>query len=413
MALKKKEEKKPTKINKKNKKKIVKEEKKYTFKDLLKISILSTLIGILFCLSIIYIIFGKRIIYFFELNKLIETYTTIRTNYYGKIDKNKIIDSAINSMIEEIDDDFTTYTDNETTESFLESVEGTYEGIGCTVTSTEDGTIKIVDIFKNSPSSEAGLKENDIILKIDDKEFENSTDASNYIRNEAKNKIKIRILRGEEEKEITVTRKKVEIPVVAGKIIEQDNHKIGYIKITTFTSVSDDQFKTELKNLEKKNIEALIIDVRDNGGGYLSSATNITSMLLKKGQTIYQLEINNKKEKIKDETKDKRTYPIAVIINESSASASEILASAIKESYKGLVTGVTSYGKGTVQQTKKLSDGSMIKYTTQKWLTPKGNSIDKKGVEPTNEIERNYELNEDNQITETTKLLIENLPKDK
>ena len=413
MALKKKEEKKSIKENKKNKKKIVKEEKKYTFKDLLKISILSTLIGILFCLSIIYIIFGKRIIYFFELNKLIETYTTIRTNYYGKIDKNKIIDSAINSMIEEIDDDFTTYTDNETTESFLESVEGTYEGIGCTVTSTEDGTIKIVDIFKNSPSSEAGLKENDIILKIDDKEFENSTDASNYIRNEAKNKIKIRILRGEEEKEITVTRKKVEIPVVAGKIIEQDNHKIGYIKITTFTSVSDDQFKTELKNLEKKNIEALIIDVRDNGGGYLSSATNITSMLLKKGQTIYQLEINNKKEKIKDETKDKRTYPIAVIINESSASASEILASAIKESYKGLVTGVTSYGKGTVQQTKKLSDGSMIKYTTQKWLTPKGNSIDKKGVEPTNEIERNYELNEDNQITETTKLLIENLPKDK
>ena len=413
MALKKKEEKKSIKENKKNKKKIVKEEKKYTFKDLLKISILSTLIGILFCLSIIYIIFGKRIIYFFELNKLIETYTTIRTNYYGKIDKNKIIDSAINSMIEEIDDDFTTYTDNETTESFLESVEGTYEGIGCTVTSTEDGTIKIVDIFKNSPSSEAGLKENDIILKIDDKEFENSTDASNYIRNEAKNKIKIRILRGEEEKEITVTRKKVEIPVVAGKIIEQDNHKIGYIKITTFTSVSDDQFKTELKNLEKKNIEALIIDVRDNGGGYLSSATNITSMLLKNGQTIYQLEINNKKEKIKDETKDKRTYPIAVIINESSASASEILASAIKESYKGLVTGVTSYGKGTVQQTKKLSDGSMIKYTTQKWLTPKGNSIDKKGVEPTNEIERNYELNEDNQITETTKLLIENLPKDK
>lgn len=410
MALKKKEEKKSIK---ENKKKIVKEEKKYTFKDLLKISILSTLIGILFCLSIIYIIFGKRIIYFFELNKLIETYTTIRTNYYGKIDKNKIIDSAINSMIEEIDDDFTTYTDNETTESFLESVEGTYEGIGCTVISTEDGTIKIVDIFKNSPSSEAGLKENDIILKIDDKEFENSTDASNYIRNEAKNKIKIRILRGEEEKEITVTRKKVEIPVVAGKIIEQDNHKIGYIKITTFTSVSDDQFKTELKNLEKKNIEALIIDVRDNGGGYLSSATNITSMLLKKGQTIYQLEINNKKEIIKDETKDKRTYPIAVIINESSASASEILASAIKESYKGLVTGVTSYGKGTVQQTKKLSDGSMIKYTTQKWLTPKGNSIDKKGVEPTNEIERNYELNEDNQITETTKLLIENLPKDK
>ena len=411
MALKKKE----TKPKKKNTKKKVKEEKKYTNKDLIKMSILSTLVGIFFCLSMIYIIFGKKIIYFFELKKITETYSTIRTNYYGKIDKNKIIDNAINSMIEGIDDDFTTYTDNEETETFLESVQGTYEGIGCMVSTTEEGKIVIVTVFKNSPSSEAGLKEKDIILKVDNKEFENSTDVSNYIRNEAKTKIKIKILRDEEEKEVTVIRKKVEVPVVSSQLIEEDNHKIGYIRITTFTSVSDSQFKTELKELEKEKIEALIIDVRDNGGGYLSSATNITSMFLKKGQPIYQLEINKKKEIIKDETKDKRTYPIAVIINESSASASEILASAIKESYsyKGLVTGVKSYGKGTVQQTKKLSDGSMIKYTTQKWLTPDGNYIDKKGVEPTNEIERNYELKEDNQLTETTKLIIENLPKDK
>ena len=417
MILKNKKEK--TKKNKdKKKKKIVKkkneqEEKKYTSKDILKTFILSIIIGILLCLSIIYLIFGRNIIYFFELNKLTETYATIRTNYYGSIDKKEIIDKAINSMIEGIDDNFTTYTDTEETETFLETVEGTYEGIGCTVATTQEGQIIVVSIFENSPASKAGLQEKDIIVKIDDKTFKNSAEASNYIRYEAKNKIKITILREEKEKDLTVTRNKVEIPVVYGKIYEQEEHKIGYIKISSFTKVSDTQFKAKLKELEKEKIEALIIDVRNNGGGYLSAVTNITSMFLKKGQIIYQLESGNKKEIVKDETSEKRNYPIAVLINESSASASEILSSAIKESYKGIIVGVNSYGKGTVQQTKKLTDGSMIKYTTQNWLTPNGNWINEIGVEPTNIIEEDLTKEEDNQLTETLKLLVENSLKDK
>ena len=401
---------KKTKLSKKKKEKKV--EKKYTSKDIFKTFILSIVIGVLLCLSIIYLIFWEKIICFFELDKLTETYATIRTNYYEKIDKKDIIDKAINAMIAAIDDNFTTYTDNEATETFLETVEGTYEGIGCTV-ATIDNKIIIVNIFENSPASKAGLKEKDIISKIDGKTFEDSTEASNYIRYQAKNKIKITIIREEEEQELTVVRNKVEIPVVDGKILKEDDHKIGYIRILSFTKVSDKQVKSKLKELEKQDIEALILDVRDNGGGYLSAVTNITSLFLKKGQIIYQLESGNNKEITKDETKEQRTYPIAVLINESSASASEILASAIKESYKGIIVGVNSYGKGTVQQTKKLKDGSMIKYTTQKWLTPKGNWINEIGVEPTNIIEEDFTNEEDNQLTETLKLLKENLLKDK
>ena len=165
-----------------------------------------------------------------------------------------------------------------------------------------------------------------------------------------------------------------------------------------------------LKKLEKEKIDSLIIDVRNNTGGYLSSVTDISSLFLKKGKIIYQLEDNKNIEKVKDKTDEYRTYPIAVLINSASASASEILASAIKESYnyKNFIVGTNSYGKGTVQKTKKLSDGSMIKYTIQNWLTPDGNWINEKGVEPTNFIEFNFEDNIDNQLNAAIELILEN-----
>ena len=186
----------------------------------------------------------------------------------------------------------------------------------------------------------------------------------------------------------------LKIVLLLSKIIEQDNKKIGYINISIFTSITTKQFKKQLAKLEDKEIDGLIIDVRDNSGGYLSTVTDISSLFLKKGQIIYQLSSKSGVEKIKDNTKESRSYPIAVIINKNSASASEILAGAIKESYKGYVVGTKTYGKGTVQQVKKLSDGSMIKYTIENWLTPDGNWINEKGIEPTDEVELSKEYYE-------------------
>ncbi|MEE3343588.1 MAG: S41 family peptidase [Bacilli bacterium] len=372
------------------------------------------LMGALMCLIVLYFLSGGKnyIKLYKELNKLIDTYDAITTSYYGKVDKEKIINSAISSMVSSVDDGFTTYSDEEKTESFMETVGGVYEGIGASVSKDEKGNIVIVEIFDNSPAKKAGLKEKDIVLKIDDKNFENKsiTDMAEYVKNSKNKTIKLTIKRGEEEKDIIIKREKINVPTISSKIIEQDNKKIGYINISIFSSVTTTQFKKELKKLEKKKIEALIIDVRNNNGGYLTTATDISSMFLKKGKIIYRLSSKNKTIKEKDKTTEHREYPIAVLTNKYSASASEILAAAIKESYNGHIVGTTTYGKGTVQKAKKLKDGTMIKYTVQKWLTPKGNWIDKKGVTPTEKVELKS-LTKDEQLEKATELLIKDLTK--
>ena len=393
-----------------------KERELYTSKEVIIVMIFSIGIGILMCFGGISIITGKNYLAVTkDLKKVVDTYYAIVDNYYGELDRDKLIDGAVEGMISSVGDTFTSYSDTDSTSSFDETINGSYEGIGCTVATLEDGTISVIDMFEDSPSYKAGLKVGDIILKVDGESYEgkNSNDISNYIKNSGKSKIVLTVKRDNEEKDISINLSKVEIPHVSGKVIEQDSKKIGYIKISLFASNSYKQFKNKLDELEKSNIDDLIIDVRDNSGGYLSSVTDICNLFLDKGKVIYQLEDSKGKVKKKDTTKEKRKYDIVVLINGGSASASEILASAIKESYGGDIVGTNSYGKGTVQQTKKLLDGSMIKYTTQKWLTPDGNSINEVGVTPTKVVELNEEyfnnptIENDNQLQEAIKLILE------
>ena len=392
-----------------------KERELYTSKEVIIVMIFSIGIGILMCFGGISIITGKNYLAVTkDLKKVVDTYYAIVDNYYGELDRDKLIDGAVEGMISSVGDTFTSYSDTDSTSSFDETINGSYEGIGCTVATLEDGTISVIDMFEDSPSYKAGLKVGDIILKVDGESYEgkNSNDISNYIKNSGKSKIVLTVKRNNEEKDISINLSKVEIPHVSGKVIEQDNKKIGYIKISLFASNSYKQFKNKLDELEKSNIDDLIIDVRDNSGGYLSSVTDICNLFLDKGKVIYQLEDSKGKVKKKDTTKEKRKYDIVVLISGGSASASEILASAIKESYGGDIVGTNSYGKGTVQQTKKLLDGSMIKYTTQKWLTPDGNSINEVGVTPTKVVELNEEYfnnpttENDNQLQEAINIII-------
>ena len=366
-----------------------KEKELYTSKEVIIVMIFSIGIGILMCFGGISIITGKNYLAVTkDLKKVVDTYYAIVDNYYGELDKDKLIDGAVEGMISSVGDTFTSYSDTESTSSFDETINGSYEGIGCTVATLEDGTISVIDMFDDSPSYKAGLKVGDVILKVDGESYEgkNSNDISNYIKNSGKSKIVL--------------------------TVKRNNKKIGYIKISLFASNSYKQFKNKLDELEKSNIDDLIIDVRDNSGGYLSSVTDICNLFLDKGKVIYQLEDSKGKVKKKDTTKEKRKYDIVVLINGGSASASEILASAIKESYGGDIVGTNSYGKGTVQQTKKLLDGSMIKYTTQKWLTPDGNSINEVGVTPTKVVELNEEYfnnpttENDNQLQEAINIII-------
>lgn len=409
------------KLNKKNKSnKILNMLKKdendtYKFKEVLVIMLFSLALGFFTCFSIITIFNGGKSYFTVskDLNKFIDAYYTIIDNYYGDLDKEDLVNSAIEGMVGSVGDVYTNYSDSDTTTSFLETVEGTYEGIGCTIAQKQTGEIVIIDMFDDGPSAKAGLMIDDIILKVDDIDAEGktTTELSDYIKNSKNKNITITVLRGNEEKEINVVRDKVEVPTVTSQVLEKNNKKIGYLNISIFSSVTDKQFNTELQKLQKENIEGLIIDVRGNGGGYLSSVTNILNRILEKDKVIYQLKSKDKVEKKKDTTKECLNIPIAVLTNTGSASASEILASAIKESYGGYVVGTNTYGKGTVQQTMQLTDGSMIKYTVQNWLTPNGNWVNEVGLEPTDFVElsdeyyNNPTIDNDNQLQTALTLL--------
>ena len=365
-------------------------------------------IGALLCLVVLFYLAGGKNYFrlYRELNKVIDTYDTITKNYYGKVNKEDLVDIAVNSMMESVEDKYTNYSDEDEANTFLENVEGHYEGLGISIKLDSESGIIIEEVFDDTPAKSAGLKKKDIILKVDDTELKGKSTnyLVEYIKNSKNKKITLTILRDGKEKEITLSTTQIATPTVSSKIIDEENN-IGYINVTIFSTVTEKQFKEELTKLENKKIKALIIDVRNNSGGYLNVVTNITSMFLKKGKIVYQLKDETKTTKIKDKTKEERTYPVAILTNRASASASEILAGAMKESYGALVVGTNTYGKGTVQKTKKLQDGSMIKYTIQKWLTPKGIWVEDIGVSPTEYIEFDNTKVTDNQLDKSIELI--------
>lgn len=171
------------------------------------------------------------------------------------------------------------------------------------------------------------------------------------------------------------------VPTVSSNLFNEEDQKIGYIKIDLFSNTTYQEFIKELKKLEKKKIASLIIDVRDNSGGHLDQVQKLVDIFLEKKAVIYQIEGKSSK-KVYATTKEKRNYKIAVLINHTSASASEILAAAMQESYKATIIGTNSYGKNSIQKQQKLSNGSLVKYTVKKWLTPNGKSIENNGVIP-------------------------------
>ena len=370
----------------------------YSFSQVFVIVIVSLLLGAFACVSLFTILSqGKN--YFKlgkELSKFYDVYEVLVDNYYGEVDKDELVEAAIDGMVSSVGDEYTNYSDIDEAESFNEMLSGKYEGIGCTIAFRNDEVL-VVSVYPDSPAMKAGIKDGDIIKSVNKLVAKDVgvTKIADYIRNEASLQVDMVIIRDNKEMEISVKREVVEIPMVSGKTFTVGGKTIGYINISLFSSVVARQFKNKLIELEKKEIDGLVIDVRSNNGGYLSEVTDVLSYLLPKGATLYQVQKDNKREVTRDRTASKREYPIAVLTNENSASASEILAAAIKESYKGFVVGTKTYGKGTMQQVKELSDGSLIKYTTQNWLTPNGNWINDVGITPTDVVELSSEYYKD------------------
>lgn len=328
-----------------------------------------------------------------ELNEIMSVYKNIKDNYYGNLDEKKLADAAIKGMVDSLEDPYSNYMDNATTDDFNESVDGEFVGVGVTII-YEDGYNKIIDVNKNGPADKAGLKKGDILLKIDGKDVKEvfGSQITALVRGKKGTKVEFAIKRDNEEKKFTIKRDTIEVVNVTGNIIEKDNKNIGYINISIFSSNTFKQFNKELKKQEKKGIDSLILDVRDNPGGHLNQLNEILSLFFNKKTVLYQMQAKDSKEKVYSLNNEKRDYSIVILMNENSASASEILASCFQDNYKNsLVIGKTSYGKGTVQKSRELNDGTSIKYTVNKWLTSKGKWINEVGVKPDVDIEQSEE----------------------
>ena len=369
---------------------IVERRSGFSISEVIIIMIIAIMFGFLLGNIVNFVVFNDKSSNGDELDELVTTYNNIIDNYYEDVDKEELIDAGIQGMINYLDDPYATYFSGDASDDFNEELAGTYEGIGVEVM-LKDGIISVGNVFDGSPADKAGVKVGDIITKVNDTDVTGKTltEVVNMISGDDSGKSsKLTVTRNGEELSFELSKDTIETPVIDSEIYEDNNKKIGYIKIDIFNSNSYKQFNKILKKLEKNNIEGLVIDVRDNPGGYLSEVKNILSLFLNKKQVLYQLQTKNKTEKVYGTKKSvDRDYPVSVIINDESASASEILASAFKESYGSHVVGINSYGKGTVQSASDLNSGDTIKYTVQKWLTPDGNWVNDKGVVPTDRVE--------------------------
>lgn len=317
-----------------------------------------------------------------DTSELTRVYNLIINKYYGEVDKKELTSAAIKGMMNYLSDDYSMYFTEDEKNDFNERLNGVYTGLGVEITNDASNNAMIVTVFDNSSAKDANLKPGDIIAKI------NGEDVLGLGKEEVVKKIKgksnysfnMSVLRDNNLIDVKVVTKSITLSSVTSSVIEKDNEKIGYIYISIFALNTYDQFKEQLEELEKMKITSLIIDVRSNTGGHLTSVTSILDLFLNKTDVMYQIKSKDKIKKVYGTETSTRKYPIVVLTNELSASASEILASALKEAYGAKTVGIKTFGKGTMQNMLDLENGGMIKVTTEEWLTSKGNKINKEGV---------------------------------
>lgn len=318
----------------------------------------------------------------------LQKYKEIIDKYYlGDVDEEKLKEGAIKGYIEGLGDPYTEYISADEMEDYLSDTMGNFVGIGIyMVKNTEKGKIQVLAPIKGSPAEKAGIQAGDLILTVDGVDYsaDEMTIASNKIKGEEGTTVTIEVLRGTETKKYELKREKVKVNQVEGKVL---SNNIGYINFTSFDETTADDFKAKFEEINKQGIKSLIIDLRNNGGGIVDQALQIADYVADKDSVIlYEVDKNNKETVKKAKTDPIINMPIIILTNENTASASEILAGALKDLGKAKTVGTTTYGKGVIQQILKLSDGSGLKVTIEEYQTPNRNKIHKIGIAPDEEV---------------------------
>jgi carboxyl-terminal processing protease len=333
--------------------------------------------------------------------KLEQLYQTIETNFYQDVDADALEIGIYKGLLSGLDDVYSSYMTKDEYEAWKASALGEFEGIGITFAQDDSGEFVILNTITGSPAQKAGLLAGDLILKVDGKEYTDLETLGTAIRGDAGSKVDLTYQRNNNEYTVSLIRAKI---VTESVSYELRNDSIGYIKITGFEEKTSEDFTAALRDLEVKGAKGLIIDLRNNGGGLVDSGIKIADQLIGKGTITYLQDRNGKKEYY-DSDAQKTSLPYVVLVNEGTASTSEIVAAAIKDSDDGQLIGITTFGKGVVQSTSQLPDGDAIKLTIKQYFSPLGTTIHKIGVTPDFIVEDNPNIDGDEQLNKALALL--------
>lgn len=307
-----------------------------------------------------------------------------------KESSDKLIDDAVRDKISKLEDPYAAYFTKEEYEEFSKPFAAGYVGVGIVVEQTAEGVFA-VQIFEGGPAESAGMQAGDKIVRIDDKEPTDIEDAVSRMMGDAGTKVTVTVLRDGTEHDLEMTRAEIDMPSVSHSVVE-GHPDIGYIAVSVFADDTDDEFKKAVEDLEKQGIKKVILDLRDNGGGLTNTSISIADYLLPEGMIMSEVNKEGESTEYKSDA-ESAGIELAVLVNGNTASAAEILTAAIKENDGGKVIGTKTFGKGVTQLSRKFKDGTAIKMTVTEYLTPDGNHVQEKGIEPDIEAEGEEAMN--------------------
>ena len=347
----------------------------------------------------------KNYDYYQKLNerygKLDQLYNQLEDSFYKKPDEEQMATGMYKGLVAGLGDPYSAYMTKEEYTSWTDSTLGEFDGVGITFSTDKNGEYVVVNTIPETPAEKAGLEAGDVLLAVDDKTYSTMDTFSAALKGKAGTKVKLTYARDGKEKSVTMTRATIVNKTVESEVLED---QIGYIKISSFEEHTADDFKNALSSLQKKQVKGLVIDLRENGGGIVDAGIQVADELLGEGTVTYLQDQHGKKQYLKS-GKSRTDLPYVLLVDENTASTSEIIAAAVKDDGKNPLVGTTTFGKGIVQSTGELSDGSALKLTTMQYFSPKGHVINGKGVKPTYVVKNDKKDKTDKQLDKALELL--------
>lgn len=368
------------------------------------------LVTILF--AILLLVGGTLASNYKDLGNLVKVISLIKGQYLFEVTPEKLVDGAIKGVVESLDDPYSVYMDAKTYSALQEQIRGSFGGIGVLV-GVKDHYLTVVKPFPNTPAAKQGIQAGDIITAIDNQKARDmdTETAVNLMRGPVGSKVNLTLVREGKKDSFTVplVREEISVPTVEGRMLPSENN-VGYLVISQFSENTGDEVVRTLDELREQGMEGLILDLRDNPGGELNSAIKIADQFLGKGPIVH-IDYRMGSDHTFDAEPDQLNMPLVVLVNNGSASASEILAGAIKDAGVGTLVGTKTFGKGVVQTVFPMESGAGLKLTTARYLTPKKHDIHKKGIAPDKVVEQQPDVKEDLQLETAIKIIREAIHK--